>query len=257
MIQHTRWRVDQDRGWIDCAGLRCAIDARQPSHGVSLVSLSPDAATLGEVLGVILPGAGGEPTETLVEAYAHGGDFVAIYTLPGADALRMQIVWRLAEAAPGALLAIDAVISVQTARLESQPTSRTQTVVLTREVLCHEVESGRAAASAQRAIVPLELGEPGRTVELRAEDAAYVIFRFDKHAASYVEMIHPSDHCGATLSRRGDGQTMLAWNLFPESLEKGVIRRARVRGLVVPRDRDAACAAEAYSEFVRGAPPLD
>jgi hypothetical protein len=77
---------------------------------------------------------------------------------------------------------------------------------------------------------------------------------------SYVEMIFPSDFCCASV-RWGDtqGQTakaVLHSELFPESLEKGVIRRARLRGLFVPRADDLVTASQLFAEFAASPPPL-
>ncbi len=48
----------------------------------------------------------------------------------------------------------------------------------------------------------------------------------------------------------------LAHQLFAERLEKGVILRARVLGVLVDRDGDLAAAARHYENFVSAAPPL-
>jgi hypothetical protein len=48
----------------------------------------------------------------------------------------------------------------------------------------------------------------------------------------------------------------LVHHLFPESLEKGVIRRGRVRGWFLPREGDADAAAERYRQWLAEPPPL-
>jgi hypothetical protein len=69
-------------------------------------------------------------------------------------------------------------------------------------------------------------------------------------------MIHPADfHSDELLPGAGDA-VMLRHRLFLSDLEKGVILRARVRGLLLPRQGDQPAAAEAYTEFAASPPPL-
>ena len=44
--------------------------------------------------------------------------------------------------------------------------------------------------------------------------------------------------------------------LFPERLEKGVIRRGRICAWFLPREADLAIAAELFRRFVSQPPPL-
>jgi hypothetical protein len=69
-------------------------------------------------------------------------------------------------------------------------------------------------------------------------------------AHSYLELVHPTDFAGVQVSS-ADGLTTLRWRLFPERLEKGVIRRGRVRGYVLPRHEDEAAAKKLAAEFAK------
>ena len=42
----------------------------------------------------------------------------------------------------------------------------------------------------------------------------------------------------------------IRWQMFPESLEKGVIRRGRVRGVFLPREQDEQLARAAWRALV-------
>jgi hypothetical protein len=72
---------------------------------------------------------------------------------------------------------------------------------------------------------------------------------------SYAEMVHPSDFVRADVSADNSG-VRLKTELFPESLEKGVIRRARMRALFIARSADEAVAAGLWCDFSTAAPPL-
>jgi hypothetical protein len=49
---------------------------------------------------------------------------------------------------------------------------------------------------------------------------------------------------------------VLRHRLFLDELEKGVILRGRVRGLLLERERDRSATAEAYTQFAGSPPPL-
>jgi hypothetical protein len=71
-------------------------------------------------------------------------------------------------------------------------------------------------------------------------------------------MVHPADFQHDELLRNSVQQqaAYLRHRLFPEPLEKGVILRARVRGVFVPRDGDTQIAAECFDAFAATEPPL-
>ncbi len=79
------------------------------------------------------------------------------------------------------------------------------------------------------------------------------VFLFRPPAAefTYAEIIFPTDFCGATASGG-----VLRYQLFPDSLEKGVIRRARLQGVWLPREDDEALAMACHERLLAAAPPL-
>jgi hypothetical protein len=52
------------------------------------------------------------------------------------------------------------------------------------------------------------------------------------------------------------GEQCAEWHLFSDFLEKGVIRRARVYGVLLPRKNDIELALECCSKFERSPLPL-
>ena len=62
---------------------------------------------------------------------------------------------------------------------------------------------------------------------------------------------------GQLLGRPEDvGTLRVSHQLFSERLEKGVILRARLRGVFLPRQRDTRVAAACYTAFAAAEPPL-
>ena len=65
-------------------------------------------------------------------------------------------------------------------------------------------------------------------------------------------MVHPTDFVSARLQHTRHVET----TLFPEHLEKGVIRRGRICGWFMPAENDLDTAVELAREFVNEPPPL-
>ena len=74
---------------------------------------------------------------------------------------------------------------------------------------------------------------------------------------SYAEMVHPSDFVSAEIFYDEDDQPCAVQStLFPERLEKGVIRRARICGWFMPVENDLETAVELARQFVDEPLPL-
>ena len=75
---------------------------------------------------------------------------------------------------------------------------------------------------------------------------------------SYAEMVHPADQRRSEIlpGDSADGLVTIRHQLFGEPLEKGVIRRARLLALFMPRSGDTARVSEASAAFASSAPPL-
>jgi hypothetical protein len=72
---------------------------------------------------------------------------------------------------------------------------------------------------------------------------------------SYIEMVHPSDFRGVEFARVGGGVTLQS-HLFEDRLEKGVIRRGRIRSWLVPAAGDLTAAERLGHQFAHSEPPL-
>jgi hypothetical protein len=80
-----------------------------------------------------------------------------------------------------------------------------------------------------------------------------IVFRHATLGLSYAEMVHPTDF---VMAEADGGQCYARSTLFPERLEKGVIRRGRVCGWFLPTENDLATAVELASQFVDEPLPL-
>lgn len=214
------WTLEGDIARLELGSYHATIDLTEPGRG--LANWEHEGESLGEMrlLAVCWPHPAG-PEFRPLDAYVRQSDLVATYA-PAADApWRVQVYWR-ASVMPEAFC-IDLQISVQTHLLDSAP-----------EVI----------ASSVLPVAPRP-----------SPDAGCLLFRLGP-ATAYAEMIQPADaQCSRLRSAEGTA-TALERVLFAERLEKGVILRARVRGLLTSGDFGDGELTEAYRAFLAEPPPL-
>lgn len=247
------WLIEDGLARLQTAALTGSIDLSRPREGLrTTVERHPAQGALS-LLGIDLPGGDADRTPRPDDVYVRGSDLVATYGQTAAHPARVQAYWRWREAALDAWAALDLEVSVQTSLLDSAP------ALHLRSVLC--------AAEARRLVDPqgnqfaLLDARPGVDHPLLepATGTGCLLLRPAGADWSYAEMIHPSDFCRDRLTTIGEGDSQrveLTHELFPERLEKGVIRRARVRALFVSRDGDQQAVADGYRQFADEEPPL-
>ena len=88
-----------------------------------------------------------------------------------------------------------------------------------------------------------------------AESTGCVLVRLGE--MSYIELIHPQDFLALQVVRSEEtAEFAINRTIFDCPLEKGVIMRARLRGLCVPQAEDVALLWDAYQRFIHDALPL-
>jgi len=267
-MQLPAWRLENHRAELELNSWRIALDVAHPEQGLSLYEdvahdITQSTAAL-RVLGVAL--SDGEAGETsIAECYVRGEDLVATYTIPRL-ATRVQIYWRAIGDAfaddtfsdydgdKSEVGAIDLQVSVQTDVLDASPR------VSTRSVLA--CDRAFRLLSPRSAALKLATIDPAAGISLVPDGSpTCLIFPLRGGEDMYVEMVHPADFRQCQISQR-DENAIVEHCLFAEKdLEKGVIMRARVRGLLIRPSAAGegpveAIAAEAYARFVEAPPPL-
>ncbi len=247
--------------WQDVAGHlarmqleRCAfsVDWHDPRNGLSEARLDGQVLSDFHPLGPELVAVG--PAEiAATEHYVRGGDLVATYPNRPAEGLRTQVYWRAGTHPPdGAIAAIELVVSVQTALLDSCPKLAFASHLHASEALrMTDSQSG----SFTSVVPPSAEADPD---SIAGAPHCYV-FRLPGRQYSYIEMIHPADvQCSSW-----DGwlhgahyRLQLRHELFVDRLEKGVILRARVLGVMVDRRDDKAAALRHWQRFLTDELPL-
>lgn len=233
--------------------LTLAADLGKPQDGLRDITVhwldAPSPLQCASLLGVRFSRESLSLLSHLADSWVRGDDLVAVYAETAERAVRPEIYWRsLHRTAEVASFGMELIISTQTALLDA-PASMIASSELTATELVWLPDSERLETAQ-----PVPLGRAAHSFAA-GQGHGIVVCRLDGVPFSYIEMVYPSDLSVATLSW-SEGKASLQWQLFPESIEKGVIRRARLRGLFVDRTNDLAEAARQFATFAASSLPL-
>lgn len=230
------WHDNAGVARLDAAGIAATLDPRHPSRGLHRLRLDNAAIEDLEILGVAATSVvtPSEPSD----CYVRGADLVVTYDHVPHDEMRTEIYWRVrADLGDQALACLELQVSVQTDLLDSRP-----------------------QLTAQSHFVGGELVRwPGTGAERCARG---FLWRPAGTLWSYAEMVHPADpgwsetHASAGAAGSSTNVWSLRHHLFAAALEKGVILRARVLGVLLAREGDEQAAQRLYAAFVAQSPPL-
>ncbi|REK11580.1 MAG: hypothetical protein DWQ37_13790 [Planctomycetota bacterium] len=243
------WQQSDDVAQLHLSRFRAEIAPRHPSHGLQHVVVDGTSLTGFHPLGLELAEAATEPSEN----YLRAGDLIVAYADQPATAMRAEAYWRAGtHAHRSAIAAIELVPSVQTNLLDSSPLLATRTDL----VACEALQLTDPASASFTDLVP-------GSDEAQGEDASpgvhCYLFRLAGGKYSYAEMVYPRDTHRSRLQStpQGDEYTIrLRHELFSQRLEKGVILRARVLGVLLDRQDDMAATVQHWNAFLAEALPL-
>jgi hypothetical protein len=230
------WQMQGDIAQLSLASLELQIPWQTPWLGISSRRIfnSQNAMNL-KLLQPHLQ-AQIQTDNSVQEAYIRGADLVV--TFAPLQTAREPIYWQIYYRAWNNDLlhvsGLEIILSAHTAALHSQPAmqlvSEFGNYSTSEEVLTRNIE-GSSLHTTKKAQVTL--------------------YRPKQEAFSYLEMVHPSDFSGVD-HQKG----RLSWSLFPESLEKGVIRRVRACGLFLPRQNDEWNTVNSLVQQFMDSPPI-
>jgi hypothetical protein len=266
MSRHASWKLDGSLASLQVGALSARLELRRPETGLMQLAVagSPAADNLSagvaladntRILAVTAP-AHSTVAGSLVEAYQRGPDLIATYGPSDDHPFRYQAYWRAQPTRyPGALAAVELVVSIQTHLLDSRP-RLTASSLLGATAGWHWSSAEHAAAVVEDLVCPPS--------ERRLFDAAGGIgcyrFRLAGSNLDYVEMVHPVDFQSSSLDSlslsAANHATLLSHPLFAGQLEKGVILRSRVLGLLLDASVPNAMISDYYRSFVDEELPL-
>ncbi len=183
----------------------CAnVDVLNPSRGLADLQYC-GAALEGYVLAISPYDHGIDAPDEVTDIYVRGTDLVVTYAQTADRPFALQIYWRVSICGD-AVVRVDAIVSLQTSLLESYPNLWA----------CADLP-GEIADGVQSGFL------------LRGSDPAW----------SYAELVQAEDRgVLRNIDTSGSNRVKIAHQLDGQFLEKGVIRRLRVRGLFLPRAND-------------------
>jgi hypothetical protein len=258
----NRWQLTHAHALFQSPRVRIQVTPAQPQRGafvermgVERIGKNPPSETdrLGPLFQLELPW--GERDEPLAELYGRLEDLVITYEQQSPGTVRPQVYWRVLSTNGLAEFGIEYVLSMQTDRLDSTPTCAIASQVAGPSEVLHA--GNESAAESSEPWVSLDTHAGSSASFHAAEGRPCALFRPEGVEWSYLEMLYPGDftsaQCGPVSPPAG---VQIRWRLFAESLEKGVIRRARLRGFVIPRANDLEVAERLWMDFLVSELPL-
>ena len=240
------WKLQDSKASLTLGDLDCRLDSSHPFAGMSATIAG---ATL-RLFRVELSAASQQPTDQSPECYVRGCDLVCTYLDDDERKIRGQVYWRALEWGPTRAPGVDLIVSVQTSLLDSNPTLSVRSSAQASEVL--RVKQFDPAATENI----LKPDPNAHIVTVQGTMPACFLFRLNAAELTYVEMVHPADFVSSCFHETAPGEMEHSTQLFRGPLEKGVILRSRLRGVIVPRAGDVVAAVGCYREFAASEPPL-
>jgi hypothetical protein len=223
-MNSATWRLQGHHAHLESAALPATLDLAQPWLGLQIPGCDR-ARFLGVGLDTIGAQQSPQPIDEY-DAYVRGNDLVVTYEQTADRPIRTTLYWRALPEEATAGVAVELVVSVQTSLLESRP------------------------ALEVRSLAPAAELAPGY------EQGSACLVRLSGGELSYFEALHPAAYAESSAETGTEGIVVRHRVFFPEELEKGVILRARLRAIVLPRAGDSEAAARYHQSFLASPPPL-
>jgi hypothetical protein len=249
------WSLAANVGQLRCGALSAEVDLTRPHLGLRAAKLR-DKQLSGEHLSLVpsdVPST--QPScwpATLADAYIRGRDLVATYAGVETWPYSPTVYWsadteKLGQNSGEILAALSLVVSIQTNLLDTHPRIDIRTSLSADEIVLVSV-------AGDELLVDSHVDGP-QSINPRT-NACGLIWRVRDCDLSYAEIMPTSDFHQLAVTPTGEHPAQSRWELFSEFLEKGVIRRARLQSLFLPRENDVQLVAECCQAVERKPLPL-
>lgn len=234
------WQITEKSALGRTAGGQIEVFPVTPQHAARLHVAPPSGPSwrIAEVFP--LPQHAALPEEI----YCRQHDLICRFGQSPSDEYGFQLDWQLLPPQGPFAAGVELWLSVSTAWLETHPELKVvchgldagQWHVLNHDQLSHEPQPAAAASCGPAALLTERQADQG-------------------HPSSGLWLIEPSDQCQVALCPGTDGGSQ-AVRLFGQFMEKGVIRRGRMRFLLADQPVSREEIAEAYRQFALSPLPL-
>ena len=245
------WKLDQSQAEFRFNDWHGHFDLAHPEQGLQIVG--PGNSKLNNLLGVFFT----QPHQPILQdCYARQGDLIVVYPPRELRKFHLQLDVRLLESTSESLL-VELWISVQTYLLDNHPAVKVGCPVLPTNVdvyrdspwaMLERDETGLLVADRLVAADPLVA-----TVERKK--IAVIHGQFPDLGMNIAWFNHPRDQVDTAWSQATDKNGIEA-KLFGHFMEKGVIRRSRMRCAISNKSQSQADLESAYQAFVASPLPL-
>lgn len=231
------WNCDGHLASWRTAAFSLEMDLSRPNRGISEWTRGGVKLPRMRLLSAIWqPARSSSDAETIEDCYPRGRDLIVTYAQTPERSVRPQVYWRVlgdesnGDSAGPMPLGVEWIGSMQTSFLDSQP----------------QVDSVSEFDSADWKLESVDCyGCP-----------AFVARPTDGKSPSILIAAHPSDCQVHQMDESSSDTVALRFRLFTESLEKGVIRRGRIRAHLLDTPSNEATIERAISQFLASEPPL-
>jgi len=232
----SEWRLDQHRAIGSSRAFQSQLDLDHPERGLQSAEIEHLPAP-ERILAIAPSDDHSIWPARLTDSYVRGPDLVASYAGTDEWPFAPSIYWIADACEPSSdvLASLRLVISIQTDLLDTHPRLDAFSRLPVDEVVMVSLVDNDVLVDSH--------GEGRQEIDPRAT-ACGLIWRLPGSNFSYAELMPTSDFRQFAIDR-STGAVGSRWQLFGEFLEKGVIRRARLQALVVPRENDVQLVAEA------------
>ena len=218
------WRLRNHVAQLTDDVLQATYDASAPARGLEQIRVDGQDLSNCKLLAVKVPGR--PEMDPPLEVYVRADDLVAKYAPRESDLVSHQFHYRPIRET-GHAVGVELALSVQTSLLQSDPRIEVINKLGPGELLVQTLVDGGG-----------ELLTESSNFDTEHRTPLYFLMRPQElPTMSLVLLVHPSDFFVARASL-AESDTAVGFEVFPESLEKGVIRRGVFRSIFVPRHAD-------------------
>ncbi len=246
MNDQSAWKLCGTIAQLRTEFLEATVDVERPDLGLGSLMSRNNGHTVqfgrASILGVCADQLDPLAVKS-TDHYVRGDDLIVSCQPATTSDISLQIYWRVVNDETIPATGIETIVSAQTDLLDSHPTSVVSSQLPPGDVLIMIDGSDQTFQP-----LAIECGES-------ATGNGVVLIRFENNEISYLEMVHPSDDRGVTIKRTSE-QLVTSYPVLTERLEKGVIRRSRLRAMFIPRENDSSVAMKLYAQFAASPPPL-
>ena len=224
------WELNQQQATLKANAFVATFDMEQPYLGLRVDH--GQTTEISQLFAFLVP-------DSPVESYIRGDDLANRYPPRNSDLVSYQTYYRMTSDGSG----IELILSAQTSLLDSAPITQVTSAFDNAELLY------MPSAASECRVVDSEL-----TFEQDDAPRFFLVRPNESDDHSWALFVHPTDfHRGSV---RTTPTPAVAFHVFPDSLEKGVIRRATFKVHLVARENDAKQAADLLAEAEHASPPL-